>query len=75
VLEWGVGCPGLTALRTVLTNIPPTLGHLTTMRKPLNPDGTLPRPLKDLVGFEGDFIDDETIRSERDTCTWVSFRL
>lgn len=65
-----MGCPALTATRTILTNVPPTLGHLHTMRKPLNPEGTLPRPLKDLVGYDSVFIDEETVQSERNTCAF-----
>lgn len=70
ILEYGMGCPMLTATRTLVTNVPPTIGHLHSMRKPVNPDGSLPRPLKDLVGFEGDFIDEATVQAERSTCTY-----
>lgn len=74
ILEYGMGCPAITATRTILTNVPPTFGHLHSMRQPVNPDGSLPRPLKDLVGFDGDFIDEATVQAERSTCTYCVFR-
>lgn len=70
ILEYGMGCCAITATRTILTNVPPTIGHLHSMRQPVNPDGSLPRPLKDLVGFDDDFIDEATVQVERSTCTF-----
>ncbi len=60
-------CPALHFLLLVLTSNPPSIGIVTAEKQPLNPDGTLPRPLKDLRGYEDMFVDEATLQAERNT--------
>jgi hypothetical protein len=59
-----VVCPIVSFVQNIFVSRP-SVGIQTNQGHPQNPDGTLPRPWKDLRGYEEYFIDEDTVEAER----------
>lgn len=64
-------CPIVDFVETIVAVNLPSVRIQTTQEYPQNPDGTLPRPWKDLKGCDAWFVDEDTIRAEKASYYYV----